>query len=329
MQRIASTLGLFPLPDAQRDRLADLKGHQKEDLIGGEEPPELTETYDAARERLIDDQHDAGLDRVVEGQARWDDFLAHPLCVHESVRTEGIVRYYDNNNFYREPVVTDELTESGDVAADLRKAAGLTDDLQAVLPGPYSLSALATDEYYGDRATFLDAVAEFLAGEAAAFPDAVETLYLLEPSLVTDAPESGEHERVRDAIDAVVGAVDAEVVVQGYWGTFDEALHGHLLDTDADALGYDLVTAEEAATDLVREHGTTDRVSLGVVDGQNTRVEEPAAVGDRVEAFREAASSGIDAAYLTPNTELFHLPVNKCVAKLRTLATAADPEVAR
>ncbi len=31
--------------------------------------------------------------------------LAHPLTVHENVETGGIVRYYDNNNFYREPDV--------------------------------------------------------------------------------------------------------------------------------------------------------------------------------------------------------------------------------
>src|SRR6056297_2402946 len=157
---VATTPGLFPLPDWAKDELSDLKGHQKTDLISGDEDEAVTDAYDRAREEVVSLQTDAGLDRTVEGQLRWDDMLAHPLAVHDNVETRGIVRYYDNNNFYREPVVSGELTPDGDVAAELEAASGLVDEgLQAVLPGPYSLSDLATDEHYGDEAAFLDAIA--------------------------------------------------------------------------------------------------------------------------------------------------------------------------
>src|SRR6056297_3054127 len=155
---VATTPGLYPLPDWAKDELSELKGHQKGDLIAGDEGPEIVDAYDRVRAEVVDAQVDAGLDRVVEGQLRWDDMLAHPLTIHENVETGGIVRYYDNNNFYRDPQVTGELTFSGDVAAELEAAAGLTDGpLQAVLPGPYSLAELASDEYYNDEAEFLAA----------------------------------------------------------------------------------------------------------------------------------------------------------------------------
>ena len=191
MTRIVSTTtGLYPLPDTAKDELSDLKGNQKEDLIGPDLDDKTEAVYDRVRADLIETQADAGLDQVVEGQARWDDMLAHPFAVHEAVETRGIVRYYDNNNFYREPVVTNELTADGDVAAELDDAASHVDDgLQAVLPGPYSLADLGTDEYYGDPAEYLAGVAEFLAGEAGAFPD-VETLFLLDPSLIENPPAS-------------------------------------------------------------------------------------------------------------------------------------------
>ncbi|MFB6079378.1 MAG: 5-methyltetrahydropteroyltriglutamate--homocysteine methyltransferase [Halarchaeum sp.] len=330
MELVATTVGLFPLPDAQRERLADLKGHQKSDLIDGDEPADVTAAYDAARERLVAAQRDAGLDSIVEGQARWDDMLAHPLCVHENVRTEGIVRYYDNNNFYREPVVEGPLTESGDLAADLRTATHLTDDLQGVVPGPYSIAELATDDHYGDDADFLAAVADFLAGEVAAFPDETETVFLLEPSLVFDAPDDETHERVRDAVGTVVDAADADVVVHTYWGAPGEKLHAHLLDTDLDALGYDLVTAHDESAYLVQEYGTADSVSLGLVDGQNTLVEDPDTVRERIEWFRDSVPvSDFDTVYATPNTELFYLPVNKFEAKLHALAEGVAVEEAQ
>jgi 5-methyltetrahydropteroyltriglutamate--homocysteine methyltransferase len=326
MTRIATTPGLFPLPDDAKEALSDLKGHQKGDLVSGDESADVSAVYDDVRQELVALQQDAGLDRVVEGQARWDDMLAHPLTVHDNVSPGGIVRYYDNNNFYRDPVVEGELTFSGDLAGDLETAAGLTDDLQAVVPGPYSLADLATDEHYGDGADFQAAVADFLAGEVEAFPEAVETVFLLEPSLVENAPGDGADERASEAVDTVAGATDADVVAHPYWGALDEKVHAHLLDADVDAIGYDLVADHDDNVYNVAEYGTKDSVALGVVDGQNTLVESPDTVRERVDWFEDQVPNDFEDVYVTANTGLFYLPVNRFEEKLRALgaATGAD-----
>jgi len=325
---VATSPGLYPLPDWAKDELGDLKGHQKHDLISGDEGEEIVDVYERARAEVVDVQESAGLDRVVEGQLRWDDMLAHPLAVHDNVDTQGIVRYYDNNNFYRDPVVQGDLDFDGDVAAELEATAELTDaPLQAVLPGPYSLADLATDEHYGDDAEFLDAIANFLAREADAFPD-VETLFLLEPSLTENTPDEGEDERASEAIDAVASAVDAEVVVNTYWDALDEKVHAHLLDADVDAVGYDFVANKEDNLYNINEYGTKDSIALGLVDGQNTLVEEPKTIRERVQwVDDQTPSADFETAYLTTNTELFYLPVNKFEAKLEALAAAAATEV--
>jgi 5-methyltetrahydropteroyltriglutamate--homocysteine methyltransferase len=325
---VATTLGLYPLPDWAKDELADLKGRQKEDLISGDEGEDLERAYDRAREGVVGRQQDAGLDRVVEGQLRWDDMLAHPLAVADAVRTEGIVRYYDNNNFYREPVVTGDLSATGDVAAELGAVDVASEQLQGVLPDPYSLADLATDEHYGDEAEFLEAIADFLAAEVRECPP-METLFLLAPSLVTKPPgEAGE--RVSEAIDTVASATDAEVVLYPYWGALTEKAHAHVLDADIDALGYDLVSEADDNLYNVQEYGTTDDVALGLVDGQNTLVESPDTVRERLEWFEEGTpNEDFGTVYATVNTELFYLPVNKFGAKLDALAeaAAAGPEV--
>ena len=325
-QVVATTPGLFPLPDWAKDELSRLKGHQKSDLVSGEEGPEIVDAYDRAREEVVGVQTDAGLDRVTEGQLRWDDMIAHPLAVADSVETRGIVRYYNNNNFYREPVVTGDLEASGDVAGELDATAEHVDaGLQAVLPGPYSLADLATDEHYGDEAAFLDAVADFLAAEADQFPD-VETLFLLEPSLVENAPGEGADERASEAIDTVASAVDADVVAHTYWGALDEKVYAHLMDAAVDAIGFDLIADHEQNVYNVQEYGTKDDVALGLVDGQNTFVETPETIRERVEWFVEQTDGDYDTVYATANTELFYLPQNKFEAKIEALADAAAIE---
>ena len=321
---VATTPGLYPLPDWVKDNLSDLKGHQKSDLIAGDESDAVASVYEEARAEVVARQEEAGLDRVVEGQLRWDDMLAHPLAVHDSVETRGIVRYYDNNNFYREPVIRGDLTPDGDVARELEAAAEHTDDLQAVLPGPYSLADLATDEHYGDN--LLDGVASFLAGEVKEFPD-VETLWLLEPSLVEEPPGDGEDERASKAIDVVAGATDADVVVHTYWGSLEEKVYAHLMDADVNAIGFDLVNDHEGNLYNVNEYGTKADVALGVVDGQNTRVEDVETIAERLEWVREnTPGADFDTAYLTTNTELFYLPVNRAEQKLDALGSAAQEE---
>lgn len=328
-QLVSTTPGLYPLPDHAKDDLSSLKGNQKEDLITGAESDEIEAMYDNVRESLVERQQDAGLDRVVEGQARWDDMIAHPLTVHDSVDTRGIVRYYNNNNFYREPVVTGALDFDGDVAAELEATRSLVDDgFQAVLPGPWSLADLATDEYYGNEAEFLGAIADFLADEAAAFP-AAETLFLLEPSLVENPPDDGMGERIPDALDTVAGVTDADVVVHPYWGALDEKTHAHVLDANIDALSYDLVSEPDANVYNVQEYGTTDDVALGLVDGQNTLVESPETIRERIEWFTgQTPAEEYGRIYATTNTGLFYLPVNRFEETLDALGTATQEVLA-
>ncbi|WP_256402696.1 5-methyltetrahydropteroyltriglutamate--homocysteine methyltransferase [Halorubrum salinum] len=331
-ERVAATPGLYPLPDWAKETLSDLKGHQKGDLLSGDESEAIVEQYDEVRAEYVDDQLDAGLDLISEGQGRWDDMIAHPLTVHDGVETGGIVRYYDNNNFYRDPRVVDDLGFSGDVARELESArdlvaGGAADaSLAATLPGPYSLAALATDEHYGDEAEFQAAIAEFLADEVEAFP-AHDTLFLLEPSLVTEPPAEGDESTATDAIATVADATDADVVVQTYYGALGEKLYAHLVDeAGADALGLDLVAGDRDDTVYnVQEFGSTDSLSLGLVDGQNTLVEEAETIAERVEWFEsQIPAEGFDRTYLTPNTELFYLPANKYREKLSALAAAAE-----
>jgi 5-methyltetrahydropteroyltriglutamate--homocysteine methyltransferase len=246
------------------------------------------------------------------------------------VETRGIVRYYDNNNFYRDPVVTGELTFDGDLAGELRAASEFADSdaLQAVVPGPYSLVDLATDEYYGDEAEFLDAVADFLAGEVEAFPE-VETLFVLEPSLVENPPgdEGREDERASEAVDTVATAAgsDIDIVVQTYWGALDEKVHAHLLDADFDALGYDFVANHEDNLYNINEYGTKDSIAAGVVDGQNTLVEDAEQIAERADWLVEnTPAADFETIYLTPNTELFYLPYSTFEAKLAALGEATE-----
>lgn len=329
MELTATTLGVHPLPDDARERLGSLKGHQKEDLISAEMPAAIERAYEDARETDIQIQNEADLDLLVEGQLRWDDMLAHPLEVANGVEPGGIVRYYDNNNFYRDPVITDSISGTGDIAEDTKTAAEQVDALAAVLPGPWTLTDLATNEYYTSRAELLAAIKELLVTEVNRFPEH-EALIVPEPSLVTAPPDADHGERVSTAIDDLAAVTDAPVLVLPFYGVPDDATYAHLLDADV-GVGFDLVSDHEGAVELAGEYGTTDSVGLGVVNGRHSAVEDVSTIRERVEWFRTNVPdvSVPEEAYLTPNTELFYLPTSRYREKIAALGAATTRQEVR
>ncbi|ERG95090.1 methionine synthase II (cobalamin-independent) [Haloquadratum walsbyi] len=344
---VATSPGLFPLPDWAKSELSDLKGHQKEDLVTGDESAEINAVYDTSQTEAIETQLEMGLDRVVSGQHRWDDMLAHPLTTHDNVETGGIIRYYDNNNFYRDPQITGELTPKSNIADELTATAEKLTEiknadepgmdipadgaaLQAVLPGPYSLVDLATNSYYEDDATFLSAVGQLLVEEAAALPSH-ETLFLLEPSLVTAAPDDDIAPLVSEVLSNIADVTDSEVIVYTYFGALDEKTYAHLMDASVSALGFDIVAGDREQTlHNVTEYGVTTDIALGVADGQNTLVQSSGTLIERANWFQsQVPSTDFDTVYLTTSAEPFYLPVNKHREKLTALTAAAtnNPDV--
>ena len=151
---------------------------------------------------------------------------------------------------------------------------------------------------------------------------------LLADWLVESPFENDRGETVSAAIDTVASATDADVVVFPYWGALEEHVYAHLLDAEFDALGFDLISNHDENVYNAQEYGTTDDVALGVVDGQNTRIESPETVRERIDWFEgQTPVESYGTVYASSNVELAYLPENKFKEKLAVLGEATKQEV--
>jgi 5-methyltetrahydropteroyltriglutamate--homocysteine methyltransferase len=99
------------------------------------------------------------------------------------------------------------------------------------------------------------------------------------------------------------------------------------MDADVDAIGFDFVSDHETTIYNLQEYGTKESIAMGVVDGQNTLVESPEEIRERIAWVEEQIpAQTFETVYATANTELFYLPTNKAEAKLDALAAAAETE---
>ena len=140
---------------------------------------DVREAENEMTRRAISDQVSAGLDVITDGQIRWYDPVSHFAGKLEGVEIRGLLRFFDTNFYFRQPVfgskpvrrgpmVVDEFTFASDALAQLPVASrsGTKPMLKQVLTGPYTLAKFALSQNGAVIATALGAQAALEARTA-------------------------------------------------------------------------------------------------------------------------------------------------------------------
>src|SRR5205823_1467355 len=113
---------------------------------------ELAKVYDDVTRSTIAEIEAAGVDVVNDGQIRWDDLLAPFARTWSGVERGPLERFYDNNTYYRQPVISGPIVTDGrSLVRDFTFARGVAKtQLKAAVPGPLTFATLTShDEHFG------------------------------------------------------------------------------------------------------------------------------------------------------------------------------------
>lgn len=295
------------------------------DLDRGRTSPEAVE---ALRERdlqeLVQVQREAGLDLICDGLLRWQDLFRPLVEACPGLRPGPLVRWFDNNTFFRAPEVVGEL--GIDVLPDALAADdGVPGPRVATLPSPYLFSraaVVAAGSAGGGAAVdrnqlmvelargVLRPVAERLVAAGH------ELVQLQEPWLAFHGIEDGDWKHLEEAVGAVAEGLGATVVLHTFFG--DAAPHAERLrDLPVDAVGFDF-----AETDLARlGSGWSRGVLVGALNGRRSLVESAEDVAALVRAVGDALEP--PALYVSSASDLELLPRDLAERKVRLLGEAA------
>src|SRR3982751_2857615 len=118
---------------------------------------------------VIAEQIETGVDIITDGLVRWYDPVSHTARKLAGVTINGLLRWFDNNFYVRQPVIRDRIARVASiVAAEYRFAARKSPrSVKAVLTGPYTLArhSIIETPYYSDVAALTLAYADVLAIE--------------------------------------------------------------------------------------------------------------------------------------------------------------------
>jgi 5-methyltetrahydropteroyltriglutamate--homocysteine methyltransferase len=301
----------------------------------------LDAEHDMTR-RAIADQVKAGLDVITDGQIRWYDPISHLAAKLDNIQIKGLLRFFDTNFYFRQPVVTgtpvrrstfivNEFSFARNALGHLptpeEKAGKLS--VKPVLTGPYTLAKSSLTEPSGNGApdplASLEArelaYAEALAAEIAALAETgAELIQLDEPAIIKYPQDWAVFEK---SLAPIVRARDAAVksgrkLRLALYVYFHDCapLYEKLVALPVDVLGLDFSYNPKLA-DVIASAGSPKPLGLGLVDGRNTRLENPAEVARRLERLLPKIKGG---AYLGTSSGLEYLPRDRAYSKLELLA---------
>jgi 5-methyltetrahydropteroyltriglutamate--homocysteine methyltransferase len=317
---IASALGSYPRigegAEAQRLRRAIQKFQ-----AGGLTRDELRAVEDGVTAEVLGEQAAAGVDWVTDGLVRWEDGQTHFTDRLHGFRRGQLLRYFDTNTYYRQPVAVGPVRWQGPIAIeDFRFAAAhSTQPVRPVVTGPYTLARLCADEHYHDLEAFALDLARALNTELRGLEAAGATMLQVDEPALTWHPE--DEPLARRLLAQLVGGVTVPVWVALYLGPVTPLLD-RVAEWPVAGVWLDCVTEPAAVARLAaRPPAEPLRLGLGVVDARNTRLEEAAALSATL--ARVAERAGADRVAATTSAGLEFLPRQRAREKLARLAEAA------
>jgi 5-methyltetrahydropteroyltriglutamate--homocysteine methyltransferase len=287
---------------------------------GAAAPDDVLRAQKELSREVIAEQEAAGIDIVTDGAVRWDD-LVTPLARHMAgFEIGGLLRFFDNNVYYRRPVCTGRIEWRGPATVEAYSFAAsvATRPVKAVICGPVTFAHLCIDEHYGDQEAFVMAIAGVLAQEAFELEAAgAKHIQIDEPALLA-APE--DLDIARRSLEVVTKDLRAvETTLATYFGDA-KRLGSDLFSLPVDSFGLDLVAGPENA-ELIESLPPDKRLQAGVVDARDTRLEPIDELAHGIQRLVEKVGPG--RFRVSPSCGLEFLPRDRAEAKLKRLSEAA------
>ena len=266
---------------------------------------------------VADLQLGARLDSVVDGQLNWQD-LFRPFCeLFSGVQLGGLSRWFDNNAFYRKPIVVDRVAFKG---ASIKRY--FRNDLlpahahaRAILPGPFTFAIMSQNSAYPSLEDLVDDIAHGLKETVVSLrKKGYHYFQFNEPALCVGNRSKRELEVAKRGIEVCAKGAGGKSILQTYFGDASPIIDT-LLDYEVDCLGLDFYAT---STRSLADHDFNKELACWCVDGRNSLLESPEDLRKFVAEVREELEpKGL---FINPNCDLEFLPQAVAEKKVRLLA---------
>ncbi len=327
-----SLVGSYPQPEwlIDRARLADrLPPRVRAAELWRVEPALLEQAQLDATLLAIRAQERAGLDVITDGEIRRESYSNHFATALDGVDVERPGVAIDRSGHPNPvPRVVGSIRRTRPVEVrDVEFLAANTDrTVKATIPGPFTMSQQAQNDWYGSDEELAIAYADACNAEIRdLFAAGADVVQLDEPYMQArpDAARRYGLAALNRALDGIEGTTAVHICF-GYAAIIHDRPAGYSFLPELKDCACDQVSIETAQSGLdcsvlAGLRGKT--IILGVLDLGDTRVETPELVAER--ARRALPYVDADRIVLAPDCGMKYLPREVADGKLRAMTAAA------
>lgn len=284
---------------------------------------ELARIEDEVTQEVIQEQLEAGLDLVTDGQVRWEDGQTYFARQLEGFQISGLLRYFDNNVYYRQPIAVAPVRWVRPISVrDWQKASAMSPrPVKAIITGPYTLARLSASQHHASFRDFLLELARALNQEALALQDAGAPFIQFDEPAITRWPghtrRPDDWPLFQEAATLLTQGLTVKTALYTYFG--DVADLPDVFTLPFTVFGLDFVSGP-ANWDLLPRLPADKELALGILDARNVKLESHEAIANALQRALNYVSP--DRLYVNPNCGLEFLPREQARAKLVRLVEA-------
>jgi 5-methyltetrahydropteroyltriglutamate--homocysteine methyltransferase len=288
---------------------------------------ELEKSFEDATLKVVNVQLSAGFSYIADGMLRWQDLL-RPFTENISgVKKGSLARWFNNNTFYRKPVVVGDMRRKESIVDGITYAKFLPENLpwKAVLPAPYTFVQLSENQFYKNKTEFMFAYAQILREEIKSLAKlGFEYVQLSDPALVYEpmavSLSRDELTAIGEALRVAVKGTPVKTCLQTFFGDLSQVLP-EALDFPVDHLGIDLY---ETDSETLKEYSFEKGVALGLVDSRSSLVEnQDELVTIAKDLINSIYRSGRMDVFICPTCDLEFLPWERAEEKMKVISNVA------
>jgi 5-methyltetrahydropteroyltriglutamate--homocysteine methyltransferase len=328
-----TVVGSYPQPDWLVDRalLSKSVPRTRMQAMWRLPPKHLEEAQDDAAIVAIRDMERAGVDIVTDGEIRRESYSNRLATALDGIDADDPAMTVSRSGLETPvPRVVGKIRRSAPVELrDMEFLRRNTDRAAKItLPGPFTMSQQAKDEYYGDDEALTMAFAEVVNAEARDLEKAGADVIQLDEPWVRNNPELAR----RIAVKAINRALDGltvptvvhlcfgyAAVVPGSTKPSGYSFLSELADTTAEQIS---IEAAQPRLDLrVLKDLAPKKIMLGVLDLGDPEIETVAVVSERIRNGLKHVAP--DRLVIAPDCGMKYMPRATAFGKLKAMCDAA------
>ncbi|MEM1626139.1 MAG: 5-methyltetrahydropteroyltriglutamate--homocysteine methyltransferase [Sulfolobaceae archaeon] len=263
------------------------------------------------------------IDYVTSGLLRFDDIVDITFSYLEGAEKFELVRFFDNNFYYRKPLIKNKLKKKNTIyLEDLKMAKKILGEieykakLKAVILGPLTYYRLSDDSYYNDE---IELIMDYSKETNSVIKDTegiVDAVEIHEPSISEKGLPKKIIERLPEIYDELLKGVNLEKHLITYFKINNVKIFNIVNKTNIDIIGFDAIENKKKLG-MIYKYLKEKNLYLGVIDSRNTKLDKATFIKNVIET---ASKYGIKRMIIGNSSLLDFIPEVVVERKLKILS---------